>query len=45
MVNCNQTGEAAGVACVLALRGKVDVGEVDSVQLRRELALGGSGII
>jgi hypothetical protein len=45
MVNCNQTGEAAGVASVLALRDGLDVSEVDSAQLRRELARGGSRII
>jgi hypothetical protein len=45
MVNCNQTGEAAGVACVLALQEGLDMGEVDGQQLRRELAQGGSLII
>lgn len=42
MVNCNQTGEAAGVAAALALQGDVPVGEVDTDQLRDMLCdLGG----
>ena len=45
MVNCNQTGEATGVASVLALAEGLDVGQVDGEQLRRELARGGSQII
>jgi hypothetical protein len=45
MVNCNQTGEAAGVACVLALDDHVDVDRVDVAKLRRLLARGGSLII
>jgi hypothetical protein len=45
MVNCNQTGEAAGVACVLALDGGLDVAQVDGGRLRRLLARGGSQII
>jgi hypothetical protein len=45
MVNCNQTGEAAGVASVLALAEGLDAGQVDAEQLRRELARGGSQII
>jgi hypothetical protein len=45
MVNCNQTGEAAGVACVLAQAGGVDVAEVDCAQLRQTLCKGGSQII
>jgi hypothetical protein len=45
MVNCNQTGEAAGVACVLALNEGLDVGEVESTRLRHTLAKGGSQII
>ena len=44
MVNCNQTGEATGVASVLALNGNLEVGRVDSVQLRGVLARGGSQI-
>ena len=45
MVHCNQTGEAAGVACALALHKELDVSEVDSTQLRRTLTQGGSQII
>jgi hypothetical protein len=45
MVNCNQTGEAAGVASVLALRAGVDVGDVDVGRLRTELAQGNMRII
>lgn len=42
MVNMNQTGEAAGVACALALRGDCGVGEVDPRLLRATLCDGGS---
>jgi hypothetical protein len=42
MVNTNQTGEAAGVAAVLALRGNGSVAAVDPTALRRALADGGS---
>jgi hypothetical protein len=42
MVNCNQTGEAAGVACALALESNTPVGQLDPAQLRRRLADGGS---
>jgi hypothetical protein len=45
MVNCNQTGEAAGVACALALKDSVDVTEVDASHLRSTLARGGSLIL
>lgn len=45
MVNMNQTGEAAGVAAVLALRAGRDVGELDPGEVRRELAAGGSIIL
>jgi hypothetical protein len=45
MVNCNQTGEAAGVAAALALREGVEVGKVDAVELRETLARGGSIIL
>ncbi len=38
MVNCNQTGEAAGVAAVLAQRGGCDVSEVPVASLRSTLA-------
>jgi len=44
MVNMNQTGEAAGVASVLALRGSGDVRTVDTAELRKTLADGGSVI-
>jgi hypothetical protein len=42
MVNCNQTGEAAGVACALALDGNLGVGEVEARRLRAKLEQGGS---
>jgi hypothetical protein len=41
-VNCNQTGEAVGVAAWLALDGNLDAGEVDPALLRGRLADGGS---
>lgn len=45
MVNTNQTGEAAGVACALALRHNQTLQQIDPQQLRRALADGGSIII
>jgi len=45
MVNCNQTGEAAGVAACLAVESTVPAGEVDTDRLRAVLAGGGSVII
>jgi hypothetical protein len=45
MVNMNQTGEAAGVASVLAMRTTGDVRTIDVRQLRRRLTEGGSIII
>jgi len=45
MVNMNQTGEAAGVACALAVGQDCAVGDVDPQQLRRTLAEGGSVIL
>ncbi len=42
MVNCNQTGEAAGVAAVLALRENKPVADVNHGKLRDALRLGGS---
>jgi len=45
MVNMNQTGEAAGVAAVLALDGKTSVAELNTELLRGKLAEGGSVII
>jgi hypothetical protein len=45
MVNMNQTGEAAGVACVLAIQDRCAMGDVDPQRLRRTLAAGGSIIL
>ena len=45
MVNMNQTGEAAGVASVLAMRSTNDVRTIDIPALRNTLADGGSIII
>ncbi len=45
MVNCNQTGEAAGVACALALDKEIPVAEVATARLRRTLSEGGSIVI
>ena len=45
MVNCNQTGEAAGTAAALALADDVPVDEVDTGKLRAELAEHGAIII
>ena len=45
MVNCNQTGEAAGVASVLAVDRKVEVAHVDARNLRAELEGQGSIIV
>ena len=42
MVNCNQTGEAAGVACWLAMEAGGSVAEVDPARLRTVLRDGGS---
>jgi hypothetical protein len=42
MVTTNQMGEAAGVAAVLALRGRGSMTDVDPAALRRTLAEGGS---
>ncbi len=42
MVNCNQTGEAAGTASVLALESNVEVAAVDTAKLRAEMKKGGS---
>jgi hypothetical protein len=44
MVNCNQTGEAAGAACVLALQGGLTVDQVDPQALRTVLRQGGSAL-
>lgn len=45
MVDCNQTGEAAGVAAYAALNAGKPVAEVDTATLRKLLAQGGSEII
>ena len=45
MVNCNQTGEAAGGAAVLALQAGQDVRHVDTAKLRATLAAHGSIIV
>jgi hypothetical protein len=45
MVNMNQTGEAAGVASVLAMKTTNDVRTIDVQQLRQNLAAGGSIMI
>ena len=45
MINCNQTGEAAGTAACLAVSGDVDVGDVDPAALRALLAKQGAIVI
>jgi len=45
MVNCNQTGEAAGVACFLALENSLPVAEVPVVSVRDTLKGGGSVVL
>jgi hypothetical protein len=45
MVNCNQMGEAAGVAGWLALRDRRNVADIDPKTLRQTLADGGSVIL
>lgn len=45
MVNMNQTGEAAGVACAIALKKGRSVQELDPADIRQTLADGGSIII
>jgi hypothetical protein len=45
MVNMNQTGEAAGVAAVIALHGGLPAAKLDPAQVRAELAAGGSVVI
>lgn len=42
MVNMNQTGEAAGVACALASQNKLAIWDLDPQRLRSTLAKGGS---
>ena len=45
MVNCNQTGEAAGLAACLANEAGVDVADVDAGRLRCLLAAQGAVVI
>ena len=45
MVNMNQTGEAAGVACALAAKSGCPIADVDTQELRAKLAEGGSIIL
>jgi hypothetical protein len=45
MVNCNQMGEAAGVAAYLALSQDRPVDQVACADVRKQLAVGGSIII
>jgi hypothetical protein len=45
MVNCNQTGEAAGTAAFLALDAGAAVADVDAERLRRTLKDGGSIVL
>ena len=44
MVNCNQLGEAAGVACALARDAGLDVASVPPAELRDALKAGGSAL-
>lgn len=44
MVNTNQTGEAAGAAAALCLRGALDVRELSGSLVREELRKGGSAL-
>ncbi len=39
MINCNQTGEAAGIASVMAMRGNYSVAEINTETLRKKLGL------
>ncbi len=45
MVNLNQIGEAAGVACAMAVREGRAPGELDQQALRKTLAEGGSEVV
>lgn len=45
MVNCNQTGEAAGEAAALALETGRSVAEIDAAELRKRLAARGAVIL
>ena len=44
MVNTNQLGEAAGVACALSLEEGIPVQKLDGGRVRRALAAGGSAL-
>ncbi|MBM3861464.1 MAG: FAD-dependent oxidoreductase [Verrucomicrobia bacterium] len=45
MVNCNQTGEAAGVAAWLALDSGADVAAIDTARLRATLKKQGAAVV
>ena len=45
MVDMDQTGEAAGVACALALENDSAVGDLNPQLLRAELTAGGSIVL
>ena len=45
MVNCNQTGEAAGAAAVLAARAGIGVAEIDPAALRTALREQGCRVV
>jgi len=45
MVNCNQLGEAAGVAASLAVDRSLGVHEIDTTELRTRLAAGGACVL
>jgi hypothetical protein len=45
MVNCNQTGEAAGVACFLALENSLPIAEVPANQVRATLGTRGAIVL
>jgi hypothetical protein len=45
MVNCQQTGQAAGVACALALRDGIPVTGVNAGELRETLRRQGAAVI
>lgn len=42
MVNMNQTGEAAGVACAIAVKQNIPIQSVDPAEIRENLKKGGS---
>ena len=45
MVNCNQTGEAAGAAAWAALDGNTGIRNIDAARVREALARQGSIVI